>query len=73
MKLKMTNNCILIVDDEQRMRKLIKDFLAQKGILAGVKLDNQRILVCTTELIDKEDIDCYIEAAKPFSFNRLSS
>lgn len=49
------------------------DFLAQKGILAGVKLDNQRILVCTTELIDKEDIDCYIEAAKPLSFNRLSS
>ena len=31
MKLKMTNNCILIVDDEQRMRKLIKDFLTAKG------------------------------------------
>lgn len=31
MKLKMANNCILIVDDEQRMRKLIKDFLAAKG------------------------------------------
>ena len=27
----MVNNCILIVDDEQRMRKLIKDFLATKG------------------------------------------
>ena len=27
----MLNNCILIVDDEQRMRKLIKDFLATKG------------------------------------------
>ena len=27
----MVNNCILIVDDEQRMRKLIKDFLVVKG------------------------------------------
>ena len=25
------SNCILIVDDELRMRKLIKDFLAAKG------------------------------------------
>lgn len=27
----MVNNCILIVDDEIRMRKLIKDFLVAKG------------------------------------------
>lgn len=27
----MINNCILIVDDELRMRKLIKDFLVAKG------------------------------------------
>lgn len=27
----MVNKCILIVDDEQRMRKLIKDFLVAKG------------------------------------------
>ncbi len=27
----MANHCILIVDDEQRMRKLIKDFLKAKG------------------------------------------
>ena len=26
----MVNNCILVVDDEQRMRKLIKDFLVAK-------------------------------------------
>ena len=26
----MENDCILIVDDEERMRKLIKDFLKQK-------------------------------------------
>ena len=27
----MVNNCVLIVDDELRMRKLIKDFLSSKG------------------------------------------
>ena len=27
----MPSNCILVVDDEQRMRKLIKDFLKAKG------------------------------------------
>ena len=27
----MENDCILIVDDEERMRKLIKDFLKQKN------------------------------------------
>lgn len=27
----MVNNCILVVDDEARMRKLIKDFLIAKG------------------------------------------
>lgn len=27
----MVNNCVLIVDDELRMRKLIKDFLSAKG------------------------------------------
>lgn len=27
----MENEYILIVDDEERMRKLIKDFLKQKG------------------------------------------
>lgn len=27
----MINNCILVVDDEARMRKLIKDFLVAKG------------------------------------------
>lgn len=29
----MNNITILVVDDESRMRKLIKDFLAQKGIV----------------------------------------
>ena len=28
----MINNCVLIVDDESRMRKLIKDFYSKKII-----------------------------------------
>ncbi len=31
MRLRMPNNCILVVDDEERMRKIIKDFLVAKG------------------------------------------
>ncbi len=27
----MNDNCILVVDDELRMRKLVKDFLKVKG------------------------------------------
>lgn len=27
----MTDNVILVVDDEQRMRKLVKDFLTKQG------------------------------------------
>ncbi len=38
----MDNNCILIVDDEERMRKLIKDFLKQKDY-------------CTLEAADGEE------------------
>ena len=33
----MENDCILIVDDEERMRKLIKDFLKQKNYNTMVK------------------------------------
>ena len=40
----MTNNCILIVDDEQRMRKLIKDFLAQKGYKTIEAEDGEKAL-----------------------------
>ncbi len=40
----MVNNCILVVDDEQRMRKLIKDFLAVKGFSILEAEDGEKAL-----------------------------
>ncbi len=61
--------------DEFTLNVLSSDnFLAhlkECGILGGVKLDNQRILVCATELVNDNDIECYIKASKPFSPNKL--
>lgn len=46
-------------------------FMKEKGILAGIKLDDSNILVCATELTEKEDLDTYIAAAKPLGLNRI--
>ena len=40
----MVNNCILIVDDEARMRKLIRDFLAAKGFSILEAEDGEKAL-----------------------------
>ena len=40
----MVNDCILVVDDEQRMRKLIKDFLAVKGFSILEAEDGEKAL-----------------------------
>ena len=40
----MDNECILIVDDEQRMRSLIKDFLRQKNYVALEAADGEEAL-----------------------------
>ena len=40
----MVNNCILIVDDEARMRKLIKDFLTVKGFSILEAEDGEKAL-----------------------------
>lgn len=40
----MVNDCILIVDDEQRMRKLIKDFLVAKGFSILEAEDGEKAL-----------------------------
>lgn len=40
----MQNNCILVVDDEQRMRKLIKDFLQAKGYCILEAEDGEKAL-----------------------------
>ena len=40
----MVNNCILVVDDESRMRKLIKDFLVAKGFSILEAEDGEKAL-----------------------------
>lgn len=45
----MVNDCILIVDDEQRMRKLIKDFLVAKGFSILEAEDGEKALEVFTE------------------------
>ena len=40
----MISNCILVVDDEQRMRKLIKDFLVAKGFSILEAEDGEKAL-----------------------------
>ena len=45
----MPNNCILVVDDEQRMRKLIKDFLKTKGYSILEAEDGEKALEVFTE------------------------
>ena len=46
-------------------------FMKEKGILAGLKLDEQRILVCATELNDEAEIEEYIKAAKNLSLTKI--
>ena len=40
----MVNSCILVVDDEARMRKLIRDFLAAKGFSILEAEDGEKAL-----------------------------
>ena len=40
----MNDNTILVVDDESRMRKLIKDFLTQKGFSIVEAEDGEKAL-----------------------------
>ena len=45
----MENDCILIVDDEERMRKLIKDFLKQKNYNTMEAADGEEALKVFSE------------------------
>ena len=40
----MLNDCVLVVDDEARMRKLIKDFLVAKGFSILEAEDGEKAL-----------------------------
>ena len=53
---KSMNKCILIVDDESRMRKLIKDFLAVKGFSILEAEDGEKALQVYEENSQKIDL-----------------
>ena len=36
----------------------------EKGILAGIKIDENKILIATTEVLDDEDLEFYLNSAK---------
>lgn len=52
------NEFVLEVKDSDIFIKKMKE----KGILAGIKIDDKNILVCTTEVNTKEEIEQYINA-----------
>ena len=38
--------------------------MKEKGILAGLKVDDNKILVCTTEMTTEAEIESYIKIAE---------
>ena len=48
---------IEVADADTHLKKL-----KEAGILGGIKLDDRRVLVCTTEMNTEEEIVNYIEA-----------
>ena len=52
------NEFVINVDNSDKFLANLK----RNGILGGIKIDNDKILVCTTEMNTEEDIVNYIEA-----------
>lgn len=48
------------------------EFMKDKKILAGTKIDDSKILVSVSELNDDSEIDKYIEAAKNLSLSKIA-
>lgn len=48
------------------------DFMKDKNILAGIKLDNSKILVSVSELNDEIEINEYVNAAKNLSLVKIA-
>ncbi len=55
---KFFNEFVISVEDSDKTLEKLKS----SGIIGGLKLDNNRILVATTEMISDEDIDLYISS-----------
>ena len=54
------NEFVIKVSDSDKILEALK----KNNILGGIKLDDNRILVCATEMITDEDIDLYIDSVK---------
>ena len=52
------NEFMIEVDNADKFLANLKN----KGIIGGLKLDNNKILVCATEMNSKEDIDLYLSS-----------
>jgi glycine dehydrogenase subunit 1 len=50
------NEFVIEVDDSEKVLSKLKN----DGILGGIKLDNKKILVATTEMNSEEEISCYL-------------
>ena len=48
------------------------DFMKDKGILAGVKIDENNILISATELNSEDEIEKYISCAKNLSLVKIA-
>lgn len=46
-------------------------FMKEEKILAGIKLDEQRILVSVSEMNSNEEVEKYLQKAKKLSLNRI--
>ena len=54
------NEFVIEVDSAEKVLTKLKNI----GILGGIKLDNNHILACTTEMNTEEEIEAYINALK---------
>ncbi len=54
------NEFVIAVDSADEVLAKLKE----NGILGGIKVDNNRILVCTTEMNTSEDIENYVSTLK---------
>ena len=52
------NEFVIEVKDSDKTLEILEE----NGILGGIKLDNNKILVAATEMITDEDIDNYVNA-----------
>jgi glycine dehydrogenase subunit 1 len=59
------NEFVLKVDDADKFL----DYMKENNILAGIKIDDNKILVATTELNSEDDIKQYLKCAKNIGAN----